>query len=226
MKFSRLDVFDYYLNTARHIAKLAHLCNFQKDDTVLDIGCGFGNFLCWAAKICEGEVRGIEIMPDKRELFESKRKITPFMKDIIYETMNLDDLKVQENKYSLITMIDVIEHITEKQLDVLLPKICKMLIPNRGRFVCLTPSWPQSLIKMRDIKPIVITPEVRERVPGESGSHIIHYTLRGLLDKLYNSGMTVMSAFYGTKSIDSIMEDLRAPTLKELELTAVARKIK
>lgn len=214
-----VSALDIELGAGRHRAKLYYLCNFQPEDRLLDLGCGYGQMIYWAAQICKSAV-GIDLVQGRKDVF-MKYGHPSFREKIDYRIMNFDNYEPNE-KFTIITMFDVIEHITEKQFDMLIPKIIDSL-ESKGRFICYTPSLTAKLTPYNKVKPWTLE-QYKEDFEKPSG-HITHYSLWGLMTKLTEAGLVVTAGFIGSKGRYNLMDDIRATQIKELGLTVIARKI-
>lgn len=205
----------------RHRAKLYYLCNFKPNDRLLDIGCGYGQLIYWASQICQSVV-GIDMDEGRRRDYE-KYAYPELKKKIDYRLMNIDDFEPRE-KFTIITMMDVIEHLYPHQLDALLPKIYNSL-EHKGRFVTFTPSLHHELVPLNSLDPYVIPDDMRGKIARLPVGHVAHYSLRGLMEKFAKNKLVVTAAFMGTKCKYELLDDIRTPYLEELGLHIIARRL-
>lgn len=91
------------ITTKRYISLLNRLESYRKNGTILDIGCGVGHFLSVARKM-KWETKGIEIADYAVEICKK------FKIDI--EQSDLLKLDLKEGYYDIVTMFEVLEHLT------------------------------------------------------------------------------------------------------------------
>ncbi|MDA3944820.1 MAG: class I SAM-dependent methyltransferase [Bacteroidetes bacterium] len=107
--------------------------------SLLDIGCGIGDFLAFA-KSCGWNVSGLEPNEQAREVIAEKH-------EILAEDVSAIK-KLTDNSFNLITLFHVLEHVHD--LDALLIEIIRILKPG-GRLVVALPnnlSWDAKKYKM------------------------------------------------------------------------------
>ena len=115
-------------------------CSFSSEKTVLDIGCGRGELVYYAAQKGCNKAIGIDYSSAAINIARSfAAKLDKNIRDrMIF--LNKDVLKLSENeKFDYIFMIDVWEHMFDHQLTPLLSKINNLLKDN-GFFIITTPN--------------------------------------------------------------------------------------
>lgn len=102
---------------------------------LLDIGCGTGEYTSFMANSFD-QVDGIEIERERLELF---RESAPENTSLHY--MSANDLEFEDDTFDTITMIEVLEHLTN--IPGALSEVARVLKPG-GSFLLTTPSrrWP------------------------------------------------------------------------------------
>lgn len=96
---------------------------------VLDVGCGGGIVAeCLARQSFTKRVRGIDLSPDVLAVAEKHRKTDPVLvKKLDYRLIELGKLKENNEKYDIITMFEMLEHVPypsevlKEALDILKP---------------------------------------------------------------------------------------------------------
>ncbi|OGW80232.1 MAG: hypothetical protein A3G33_06040 [Omnitrophica bacterium RIFCSPLOWO2_12_FULL_44_17] len=108
-------------------------------ESVLDYGCGRGELVFYCAKM-NCEITGIDCSRDAIEIAQKTVSVLPedIRRKIELKIMSIEDIRC-EKLYDVIFMIDVIEHLHDWELDILMPKMKQMLKPN-GRLILQTPN--------------------------------------------------------------------------------------
>lgn len=92
------------INRKRYISLLMRLEQYRKNNTLLDIGCGEGQFLS-AAEELNWQAKGIELAPYAVEICQKF--------DIQAVCGNFLQTDFRNDYYDIITMLDVLEHLTQ-----------------------------------------------------------------------------------------------------------------
>lgn len=115
----------------------------QKDISILDIGCGTGQLL----KVLETKgytnLTGVEL--DKGQ-YEAAKEYIPKAK--LFNDDLLNFFKKSTEKFDMILMIDVIEHMSKNEVVEILSQIREHLKPG-GTFIIRTPNADSTLIAPR-----------------------------------------------------------------------------
>lgn len=98
---------------------LKRILKYQRSGTLLDIGCGVGNFLVQARE-CGFSVSGIETHAEFKEVARSKFNIHVDLG--LFEEMDLP-----ENRFEVVTMWETLEHIHDPKSSLL--RVFKILSP-------------------------------------------------------------------------------------------------
>lgn len=99
---------------------------------VLDLGCGYGAFLLWMRHLGYGNLRGVDRSQEQVDL----------ARQLGLDCVEVEDLFTalsQERDVSLVTMFDVIEHLTRGEAIAALTSIAETLTPD-GVLVLRTPN--------------------------------------------------------------------------------------
>jgi cyclopropane fatty-acyl-phospholipid synthase-like methyltransferase len=109
---------------------------------VLDIGCGRGELVYWAAKNGAGKVIGIDYSKNAISLSDkAKKKWHKRMQDkIIFKEEDALQMKFDNNSFDLIIMTEVFEHLYQEEQVTILKKIHKMLNDEGILFIHTAPS--------------------------------------------------------------------------------------
>ncbi|MHA7844390.1 MAG: class I SAM-dependent methyltransferase [Winogradskyella sp.] len=110
--------------------KLKLINSFQSEEkTLLDIGCGTGDFL-ETAKKTQWNVVGVEPDEKARKIANSKTN------DSVFDIQHLETLK--ENSFDVITLWHVLEHLPNLDMQV---KLLKRLLKPNGTLVIAVPNF-------------------------------------------------------------------------------------
>lgn len=110
-----------------------HLLPTRKDAAILDLGCGYGNFLHFLASEGYTETKGIDLNPRQLQIARS---------------LGVKNVQCCEGKeflansvgqFDFISAIDVLEHVPKDQVLEFLDSVHAALRPG-GRFVCQVPN--------------------------------------------------------------------------------------
>lgn len=107
----------------RHMKVISNI-TLRKGMKVLDIGCGRGELVFWAAKRGADAI-GIDysktaINMAKKAIKTQKQKFTFRPKFLLKDAKNID---FKENSFDMVFMIDVLEHLYPEEQDVVLSKV-------------------------------------------------------------------------------------------------------
>jgi len=143
--------------------KLALICkklNISKDDYVLDIGCGWGNFVLFAAENFGCHVTGITLSPSQANYIKNKaleKRLSYLINTTVMHAYKMD---FGPQKFDKIVTIGAIEHIADlrkmfaKCFDVLkdngLMLVHGMSIPWRNRKEQLEGKFSESMQFLRE----------------------------------------------------------------------------
>jgi 2-polyprenyl-3-methyl-5-hydroxy-6-metoxy-1,4-benzoquinol methylase len=95
----------------------------KKNIKILDIGCGYGALMYFANKLGYTHITGFDISA-------SQIKISKMLKINNIYLSTFEKYFKTKKKFDLIIMLDVIEHLSKKKINLYLNKIYKSLNPN------------------------------------------------------------------------------------------------
>ena len=178
----------------------------DKDDTILDVGCGTGAFLERLKKAGYTSLFGVDILPPS-----TLNSVTFLRCDLDYCKLDLKDESIK-----LVTSIEVFEHI--ENIGLLLDELYRVIIPD-GLMLITTPNLHSVESKIRllltgnlrqfdskgdptHIAPIFLYPF--ERILQRHGFHIASswgYPRRGLspTSRFYLKALAGIARFIGAK---------------------------
>jgi SAM-dependent methyltransferase len=105
----------------------------QKDASILDIGCGYGEFLYFLQRMGYSNTQGIDLNRQQVEVGSSLGVLNIHCGDIRKFLVEAD------RSFDLISAIDVLEHIPKDEVLELLDLVHKALSPG-GTFLCQVPN--------------------------------------------------------------------------------------
>jgi ubiquinone/menaquinone biosynthesis C-methylase UbiE len=178
---------DDLTNPTPRMSRLIRLSDAQKGEKILDVGCGRGNLTINMAK--KGAiVTGIDYSADGVRIFKMKHKTLPktLQKRITVKRMNAQKMSFRANSFDKVTFFDVLEHLTDKEIDGTMKEIRRVLKPG-GQLIMHTAPERRTkwLIKLyKKIKPtkaknIVHIVHINEKTPGELRALLREYDFEG-----------------------------------------------
>jgi 2-polyprenyl-3-methyl-5-hydroxy-6-metoxy-1,4-benzoquinol methylase len=152
---------------------LINYLNFlNQNDIVLDAGCGSGNTIIEFAKKVQYFV-GVDWNEESIEFL--KKKIKNFqIKNVLVKDLDLLEISNLKMKFSRIIMTEVIEHLTEDDLEKVLRQMHEIINPE-SRILITTPNY-RSL--WQSIETILDTFRLVPKLEGEQ--HIVKYNWKKL----------------------------------------------
>lgn len=130
------------------LVALQKLVNFNKNLTILDLGCGSGNFELFFSNQVK-EILALDYNDQALEFLNNKlteRQI----QNVKLVNLDIKEInKIKTDKFDLILIIDVIEHLPAKIARNLIKYLPKLLNP-KGKVVVISPNYksPWVLIEM------------------------------------------------------------------------------
>lgn len=117
---------------------IRYLNFFQKNDHVLDAGCGSGNVIFEFSN----DVKGIVGLDNNKDciIFINKKIKEMRIKNVDVKEVDLLNFKLKNRKFDKIIMTEIIEHFSKKDVERLLQEIKKVLSP-KGEILITTPNY-------------------------------------------------------------------------------------
>lgn len=120
--------------------KALKYANPKRDDTILDLGCGRGELLYYCAKR-GAKVLGIDYSADGAALAkEAILRLPPGLRGLARAEVGDITTFDFKDKYDIVFMVEVAEHMYDRQLKEAFKKIHSILKDN-GRLIIMTPNY-------------------------------------------------------------------------------------
>jgi ubiquinone/menaquinone biosynthesis C-methylase UbiE len=164
------------------------ICGFSKNDQVLDLGTGSGNFEILFANSVK-EIQGIDYN-DEALLFLKKELKKRNVKNVHLTCADMRNLPLElsKKKYDLILSIDTIEHVSKKDGNKIIAWSKKRLTKN-GRLIIITPNYGSFWKFLEPLLDILsFTPKMGKH------QHLSTYTIKSLTATLKKNGFKVKKA--------------------------------
>lgn len=189
----------------RYESRLRVLESLAEKGAILDIGCGYGEFL-FAAKHRGWAPYGIEPSIE-RSAFAKKHGIKVFRG-------YLRQLRLPREKFSVITMLDVLEHLPEPHKEI---KECARVLKNDGILVIRTP----------------LADSLYSKIKGKNWyyglEHLAYYGISTTKRLMNENGFTAEKIFYGdempAKTFSDALRKIHLGPLHLASATIYFRKV-
>lgn len=129
-----LELLKKNLSPINHNLKKLFISKIDKKAKIIDLGCGYGSFLYFLQSHHYKNVTGVDISTEEIILCKKLFKSYKFYKKDIF-----DYIETTKDKFDVIYLSHVIEHIEKKQLFHFLKSIKKILNHN-GFFIIVVPN--------------------------------------------------------------------------------------
>ncbi|HLE48706.1 MAG TPA: class I SAM-dependent methyltransferase [Patescibacteria group bacterium] len=147
---------EYYLNDASgyeifgktfgkvidvRLKKILDLIPLKVDQRILDIGCGRGELALWMSKLTGGKVLGIDYSEDAIKLAVDAKRRWPksVQRRVAFKHLDIKKLKTIQ-KYDLVVMTEVLEHLYPDEQIVVFGKINNLLKKDGLLFIHTAPN--------------------------------------------------------------------------------------
>ena len=113
----------------------------KKYNSILDVGCGVGQWTTLLATKLGAEVTGFDLSPKMIELAR-KRSTMLKVQNVKFQVMNVADMSFENGSFDLVNCVTVLQHIPDKQLwEKAIKEIVRVTKP--GGFVLLLEAAPK-----------------------------------------------------------------------------------
>jgi len=180
----------YYHNDRGELLKFIPL----KTKSILDIGCGAGNFAYKAKKLTGAYTTGIEI--NKTSAKEAVKKI-----DKVY-VGNIEKIikKLPNNKYDVIFFNDVLEHLIYPNIVL---NVIKTKLKKTGIIICSLPN----IRNFKTLIEIIINKDFQYKSDGVlDKTHLRFYTKKSMVRMIEEAGYKILTIEGLCKSKNFILQ--------------------
>lgn len=111
--------------------KLDHLCRklrLQPGESLLDIGCGWGGLVCWAARNYGVKAHGITLSSRQLDYAQSKIRDAGLAERVTVELRDYRDMAGSE-RFDKIVSVGMFEHVGIRNLPAYFGTVCRLLRP-------------------------------------------------------------------------------------------------
>lgn len=129
-----LELLKKNLGPINHNLKKLFISKIGKKAKILDLGCGYGSFLYFVKSLGYQSATGIDISSEEISLCKKLFKSYKFYQKDIF-----DYIKATGEKFDVIYLSHVLEHIEKKQLFHFLKSV-KKILSNKGFFIIVAPN--------------------------------------------------------------------------------------
>lgn len=183
-----------YLSELQNLPIALHRCfdyaNPKPGEKILDLGCGRGH-LAYFCVLKGCEVTAVDYSKDAVELALKAKEALPenFKDKMIVRQIDFKELDTSE-KYDVVFMADLLEHLYDWELKILFDKVKQILRPKTGRLIIHTApnktwinsifplkrilDWPSTLRKRKDFY------YTRDKYSYDPEMHVNEQTLSGV----------------------------------------------
>jgi 2-polyprenyl-3-methyl-5-hydroxy-6-metoxy-1,4-benzoquinol methylase len=130
-----IKVKDQFIINIYNFPSYSYICNTAKRGSILDIGCGVGNFLL--ALSTQG-FSGVGVDFNESSINQANEKAKRNKLPISFLCQDATTIS-EDNLFDFIVMNDITEHVSDDELIKIFKKVKKLLKPN-GKFLIHTPN--------------------------------------------------------------------------------------
>ena len=112
------------------VAKLRHIATklaLKPDQTVLDIGCGWGGMALYLASIADVKVTGVTLSPEQSAVAQKRAEMLGLQDRVEFR---LQDYRGVSERFDRIVSVAMLEHVGRKNLDAYFSKVRDCLNPD------------------------------------------------------------------------------------------------
>jgi len=165
------------------VANVLKIYTPKKDETVLDLGCGWGTFDFILAPLCK-EITGLDFSSKSIELCNELLEKNP-IDNIKFVCADAADTGLDPESFDLIISADLFEHIYPDDFERILDE-CKRILKPGGKLSIWTPNRGHILEIMKNNN-IILKPDI---------AHVDYKTMRGLIASLKKRGFIIKKSYY------------------------------
>ena len=122
--------------TRRHLLPLFQRLNVLTDRPIMDVGCSKGGCAITLAQALDTKVSGIDIREDDIQV--ARQSASDYGVDADFKVLNLVTAPLPEQRYGLLLLRDVVEHLED--INTVLTRL-KTMVDNNGFLYITFPPW-------------------------------------------------------------------------------------
>jgi len=199
------------------IKKVFQIYKPQKNECVLDLGCGWGTFCFASAPLCQ-KVTGIDFAEKSIALCRELLAKSSF-KNINFICADVQKTNIRSNSYDVIFCVDLVEHLYPKVFQKALGE-CKRILKEGGKLVIWAPHRGHFLEILKNNN-IILRKDI---------SHVDYKSMNFLLESLKEKRFLIKKRFFAESHIPILnhLERLLLPFLPAMRrrLAILAEKKK
>jgi cyclopropane fatty-acyl-phospholipid synthase-like methyltransferase len=184
------------------IQKVLQIYTPNRDERVLDLGCGWGTFCFYLAPLCKN-ITGLDFSKKSIELCQefSKKYNYP---NIDFVCMDAQNIGLKSGSYDVIISADLFEHLYPKTFEKVLDE-CRRLLKRGGKLVIWTPHR-RHIFEILKNNNILIKKQV---------SHVDYKSMERILEALRRRNFLIKKSYYAESHVPllNVLERLLLPVL-------------
>ena len=186
------------------ISKVMQIYTPNREERVLDLGCGWGTFCFAVAPICN-EVMGLDFSKKSIDLCNKLLKKSQYT-NIKFVCADAQDTGLESETYDVVICADLFEHLYPETFEKVLDE-CKRLLKKRGKLLIWTP-YRGHILEILKNNNIILKKDI---------THIDYKSMDCLLNALSKRHFLIRKSYY-TESHIPIFRNLERLFLGSLPL--------
>ena len=165
------------------VANVLKIYTPKKDETVLDLGCGWGTFDFILAPLCK-DITGLDFSSKSIELCNELLEKNPHQ-NIKFVCADAADTGLEAESFDLIISADLFEQIYPDDFERILDE-CKRILKPGGKLSIWTPHRGHILEIMKNNN-VILKPDI---------AHVDYKTMDGMITSLKKRGFIIKKSYY------------------------------